>query len=280
MLALPMITIAKLRQDLERNAGISNEEWLSSLSLRKREELAFHDLDRDRGRGEEQQPAVDVARYANRRFYTVIEESRRYIDQWIADRTVGRVVLDYACGNGLNAIQAAKAGASLAIGLDISRVSVANAVADAAAAGVSGNTAFVQGDCENTRLPDNSVDVVICSGMLHHLDLSYAFPELRRVMKPGAVLLAIEALDHNPVIRWYRHRTPQMRTAWEAEHILSSRDLRFAARFFDVRDVRYWHLCSLSAVPFVGSVAFRPMLRAGNVHDRFLLRVPCVRLMA
>ena len=37
-----------------------------------------------------------------------------------------------------------------------------------------------QGDCENTGLPNTCVDVILCCGMLHHLDLSYAFPEIRR----------------------------------------------------------------------------------------------------
>ena len=79
------------------------------------------------------------------------------------------VFLDYACGNGSNAIAAAKAGAKLSIGLDISDVSVQNCRRFATDAGVTSNSYFIQADAENTKLPDNSVDVIICSGMLHHL---------------------------------------------------------------------------------------------------------------
>ena len=34
---------------------------------------------------------------------------------------------------------------------------------------------FLQGDCENTGFPDNSIDVILCSEMLHHLDFALRF---------------------------------------------------------------------------------------------------------
>jgi hypothetical protein len=110
--------------------------------------------------------------------------------------------------------------------------------------------------------------------MLHHLDLSYAFPELRRILAPGGKILAVEALDYNPLIKLYRALTPQMRTEWEKAHILSLKDLRFAKRFFDVGEVRYWHITSIAAphLPFLA----RPL----ELLDRGLSRVPVIQLMA
>ncbi len=53
-------------------------------------------------------------------------------------------------------------------------------------------------------LDDNYIDAIICSGMLHHLDLSYAFLELRRILRAeGKILAAIEALNYNPAIKLY-----------------------------------------------------------------------------
>ena len=127
--------------------------------------------------------------------------SADHFQRWIRRNARGRVVLDYCCGDGARAITAAKAGASLSIGLDISRTSVENATRDAAAAGVADNTYFVQADAENTRLPDESVDVVIASGVLHHLDLSFVFPELRRILTPGGRVFAFEALDYRSHLR-------------------------------------------------------------------------------
>jgi len=183
-------------------------------------------------------------------------------------------VLDYACGQGGLARQAAKSGAKLAIGLDISDVSIHNARELAKADGFEANTYFLQANAEDTRLPDECIDVAICAGMLHHLDLSYAFPELRRIMKVGGRILAGEALDYNPAIKLYRYLTPQMRTEWEKAHILSHSDLRFAKRFFDVGEIRYWHVTGYVG----GKIPF--MLPALDAVDRVLEGIPLLQLMA
>ena len=182
--------------------------------------------------------------------------------------------MDYACGSGSYAINAAKAGAILSIGLDLSPVSIENAKRDALHQGVQDNTVFIVADAENTLLPANSIDVMICSGMLHHLDLSYAFPEMRRILKPGGKVLAVEALNYNPVIRRYRFMTPQMRTHWEKNHILSLEDVKFAKRFFNVGEIKFWHIASILS-PYIMTAL--PVL---NVIDGLLTRIPFVRLMA
>jgi hypothetical protein len=110
--------------------------------------------------------------------------------------------------------------------------------------------------------------------MLHHLDLSFAFPELRRILAPGGKILAVEALDYNPLIKLYRTITPAMRTEWEAAHILSLKDLRFASRFFDLGDVKYWHITSIAG-PHL-----RPLMPVLASLDRVLTSIPGIRLLA
>jgi len=216
----------------------------------------------------------------NKKFYSTVEPSERYVESWICDHSPGKVVLDYACGDGAYALLAAKSGAELAIGLDVSDVSIRNGRRAADRQGVASKTAFIQGDCEATGLPDASVDVIVCSGMLHHLDLSYAFPELRRILKPGGKIICSEALDYNPIIKWYRLRTPAMRTEWEKNHILSKKDLRFAQRFFELGEVRYWHLAAPLA-GFVGNEATRDrLLSRAQRLDAVLERLPGVRLLS
>jgi len=207
-------------------------------------------------------------------------KSRRYVDGWVRTNVGGRIFLDYACGDGGNAIFAAKEGAALAIGLDISAVSVSNARKDAATAGLANATYFIQADCEDTGLPDESVDVMLCSGMLHHLDLKRAFAEMRRILKPGGVCLGVEALDYNPLIQLYRRLTPHLRTEWEKEHILSLKDLRLAREFFEVRNVRFWHLFSIGAALLNRTPLFRPLLALGNLLDAVVLRIPLIRRLA
>jgi hypothetical protein len=65
-----------------------------------------------------------------------------------------------------------------------------------------------------------------------------------------------------------------MRTEWEKAHILSHADLRFARRFFDVGEVRYWHVTG-----YVGG-KFPLLLPALDSVDRVLERIPGVQLMS
>ncbi|HEY8964001.1 MAG TPA: class I SAM-dependent methyltransferase [Alphaproteobacteria bacterium] len=275
--------IEKLLTAVREIDRISNEAWQQTLTSRKKKEIEFHDAHRTRQEGvnsqrelEENLSTTDSYEkfYGNKKYYSATGRSHDYVDHWIKTHAAGKVVLDYACGDGPNAMTAAAAGAAMVLGLDISPISIENARRDAARMGLN-NTFFFQADAENTKLPDNSVDIVICSGMLHHLDLSYAFPELRRVMKPGGKILAVEALDYNPAIKLYRMMTPAMRTDWEKAHILSHKDLRFAKRFFDVGNVHYWHIMGI-LTPHM------PKAFAGAINkiDSWLEKIPGIQMMS
>ena len=265
-------TISGLMEALRTLELKSNEEWMASIEARKVAEARFHD------HSHELNEAHDEV-YTNSKFYSVAKASDDFYDRWVADHAPGKVVLDYACGNGGGALRAARAGARLAIGLDISRNSIETAKKDAAAENLV-NTCFVQGDCEHTGLPDDSVDVVLCAGMLHHIDLTYAFPELRRILRPGGIIIACEALNYNPIIKLYRRLTPELRTEFEVDHIISHREVRFASHFFEVRHITYWHLCTILAVPLRDTGLFKPVLGLLRAVDSVLLRLPLVRNMA
>ena len=278
----PIESTATLREVLKTVAAKNAQiDWLKSLNERKKAELEFHNMNRDKSLQVNLPEDTYEMLYGNKKYYTTVQLSREYVSEWIKTNAKGKVFLDYACGNGENALLAGKSGAALSIGLDISDVSVANATESATKLGIGDRTMFMQGDCENTGLPDNCIDTIICSGMLHHLDLSYAFPELRRILKPGGRILGVEALDYNPFIKAYRLMTPSMRTDWEKNHILSMKDIRFAKRFFEVEDIRFWHLFSIFAAYFSKNETLqRPILGLFNFLDRVLTKVPGVRLMA
>lgn len=261
-------------ESLRAAEAVRDEEWMAGIDERKRTELEFHDRYRDRRKEQAVDKDTFERLYGNRKYYSATGLSKKHQEEWIAREAPGRIFLDYACGDGVYAIKAARAGAALSVGIDISAVSLANARQDAEREGVSRNTRFVQADAEDTRLPGGSVDRVLCSGMLHHLDLSRAFPELERILAPGGRIFAIEALNYNPAIRLYRRLTPEMRTEWEKNHILGLRELEYARRFFDLGEVRYWHIASILA-PHA-----RPLLPVLNGIDRVLTRIPLVRLMA
>lgn len=270
-----------LRKTLEElDKKFSSSDWYKSLDDRKVAELKFHNRDRDKKLVASLPQDSYEMLHGNKKFYTTVETSVKYVEEWIKSNVRGKVFLDYACGNGANAIKAAQLGAALSIGLDISDVSVRNAREQAKELGLDANTFFIQGDCENTGLPNESVEVIICSGMLHHLDLSFAFPELRRILKPGGVILCVEALDYNPVIKLYRILTPSMRTDWEKKHILSLKDITFAKKFFDIGEVKYWHMFSIGAAYIKNEALKKGFLSIFNGVDEFLTRVPGLQLLA
>lgn len=265
--------IEQLRTKIKQIANITDKEWMNNLNERKLKELEFHNRWYDKERRDALDEDTFEKFYSNEKFYSTVTKSTTYTENWIREHSKGRVFLDYACGNGKNAIKAAKSGATLSLGFDINSTSVRNAQESAREEALE-NVLFFQADAENTKLPDGCIDVIICSGMLHHLDLTYAFPELRRILAPGGKILAVEALDYNPIIKLYRHFTPDMRTDWEKAHILSFKDINFAKPFFNIGEIKYWHLTS-----YAGAY-FPKLLPLFNILDTALVKIPGIRLMS
>lgn len=269
-----------LRAVLERLRARSSTEFAASLDERRRQERQWANFSRDKqcahasGQTEEQHRG-------NAKWYSTTQLSLDYRNAWLKEKVPGKVFLDYACGDGHDAINAARMGAAISIGIDVSNVSVANAAGTARQAGLASTCVFLEGDCEATGLPDASIDVILCSYMLHHLDLTRAYPELHRILKPGGCILACEALNYNPLIKLYRKVTPEMRTEWEKEHILSLKDVRNAKKYFNVGAIRYWHLFSIFGAFLRGAPrAHKAVMPALNAIDAILLRIPGIQVMA
>lgn len=244
---------------------------------RKLEEARFHDQrEADRHR---LSPEEFLRKYPNKSFYAIDRVSKKYMHDWLAERAPGRRVLDYCCGTGQLALQMAKLGAE-AHGIDISAEEIETAKRNAAAAGLSSRAHYAVMDAEAMSFPDDHFDVIICSGVLHHLDVARAFPELARVLKPSGEIICAEALGYNPVIAWYRRRTPHLRTAWEAEHILTMKEVRKGLEHFGNVHVRFFHLFTILAIPFRNSRMFDRLLSALQAIDSVVLRIPGIRLMA
>jgi hypothetical protein len=114
--------------------------------------------------------------------------------------------------------------------------------------------------------------------MLHHVDLSGAYPELNRILDSGGRILCVEALGYNPFIQLYRRLTPGLRTKYETDHILTLESTRLARQFFDVSDMRFHLLVSPLATFLPKGRARRIGVQAGEVLDRYLTAVPGLRL--
>jgi ubiquinone/menaquinone biosynthesis C-methylase UbiE len=244
---------------------------------RKRSEAEFHDR-RERDR-RSMLPEDFETKYSNKRWYAVTGKSHRYVESLLDRWAPGARSLDYCCGVGGSSLELARRGAFVH-GIDISPESVKTAATTLADAGYAANSEFRVMDAENLEFPDDYFDLIICAGVLHHLDVQAAFPQLARVLKPSGHVVCSEALGYNPAIRLYRRLTPGLRTEWEADHILTLRELKLAGRWFSRVEVRYFHLTDLLAVPLRKTSAFQAALAALHRVDDVLLRIPGLQLMA
>jgi ubiquinone/menaquinone biosynthesis C-methylase UbiE len=271
------------------------EKEIISMEDRKRLEIEHSDRRRSIVRGYEYQ--TDAAfgnnkrelvkdtkayeqHFSNMKFYSITGSSVAYRDALLFDGIKGAVALDYCCGNGEVAIEMAMKGASRVVGIDISPVAIENARALAKAAGVNAVCEFSIMDAEHTEFADDTFDIIHEYGALHHLDLPAAYSELSRILKPNGKIVCTEALRHNPLVHWYRKRTPHLRTQWEVEHILGIPEIESGRKYFAALDPRPFHLAALAAVPLRGVFFFESLLRFLNLVDRVLLIIPFLRRMA
>ena len=209
--------------------------------------------------------------FSNMKYYSIAVKSEDYKHSWLERRCApGKRILDFACGNGENGIFSASCGAEC-VGIDISPEGVANANGNAAKLNVAERCKFLVMDGENMTFEDNYFDLGVEYGALHHVELDKALSELARVLKPGGEMICVEALRHNPLIHWYRRRTPHLRTEWEVDHILGVESLDIMRKHFGAVNVKFFHLTSLALVPFRKTRLFPKLLRLFDAIDRVLL---------
>ena len=249
---------------------------MDQTEARKKEEIEFH----DRLRGEEL--AKDSRLYkhyhSNSKFYSVDRANRKLCETWIQTKCPGKRLLDFCCGDGEYSLAAARAGAQTT-GIDISEVAVRKSAERARVENLT-NVQFLVRDAEATGFEDRSFDLILCAGVLHHLDLDHAYPELARLLAPGGEILCMEPLRYNPVFQWYRRLTPHLRTAYETDHILRMKDIHKAKKYFRNVDLNFFHLTTLAAVPFRNTPLFSSLLSFFENIDSVLMRIPWIQRLA
>jgi SAM-dependent methyltransferase len=170
-------------------------------------------------------------------FTAVTAMENDYIRKTFGD-VAGKRLLDYGCGASEAGVFFAKLGAKV-VGVDVSQGMLDAAHKLAAHHKVEIETRQVTGK----RIPaeDNEFDLVYGNGVLHHVDLGDAIPELCRVMKPGAAGCFVEPLSYNPAIEVYRWLAKTVRTP--DEHPLSFKSIeRFRSHFGAIEHREFWLL--------------------------------------
>ncbi|WP_417620878.1 class I SAM-dependent methyltransferase [Parasphingorhabdus sp.] len=243
---------------------------------RKLEEKEFHDSrERDRKIMSEDE---FWKKYSNKKWYTVSAKIKEDFLNIISKAPKGSTFLDLGCGLGEQSLTAAKAGLKVH-SIDISPESVEETRDLLTRNGFTDFEAQVM-DAEHLTFEDNKFDLIVCSGVLHHMDVVSVFPELARVLKPSGKIIALEALGYNPFIQAYRRLTPKLRTAWEADHIITFKELRIAKESFEKIQTKNYFLLSILAAWFHKRSFFKPMLKTLLAIDDVILRIPGFKHMS
>ena len=206
----------------------------------------------------------------------------------------GKRILDLGAGAGEASIYFASHGAHVTA-LDISsrQLDVLNEAARLR--GVAIDTLAVP--AEELPFPDGHFDLVYGDGVLHHVDMQRAVPEVRRVLRPGGRGVFIEPLTYNPLIWVYRRLAEGVRTP--DERPFRTRDIKWVISNFARGGHReYWISALMIFVYFwlgervspSGDRYWKKVRRDAPRYaavvkplfalDRGLARIPGVRMLA
>ena len=181
---------------------------------------------------------------ARDRFYYLLEGAFAAYDRALGD-VAGRDVLVVGCSDkGL--VPLASRGARV-VGVDVADEAIEKVNRELAEKGLDANARAILMDAERLELPERSFDIVICTGVLHHLDVDRATEGFRRVLRPGGRVVMLEPMAWNPPAALYRWLTPSMRSPFE--HPLTPRDIRTLRRGFQRVFIDGYALLSFLSLP-------------------------------
>ncbi|WP_404392722.1 class I SAM-dependent methyltransferase [Humibacillus xanthopallidus] len=131
-----------------------------------------------------------------------VHEQARALSKLLGSPAPGSAIADVACGIGTQLLGLAEAGYDV-FGSDVSRAAVHRARAECVKRGLVAHV--VVADMRALPWPDASMDAAICAdNAIAHLlsddEVTSAFDELRRVLRPGA-RLAVTIRDYDAALR-------------------------------------------------------------------------------
>jgi len=85
-------------------------------------------------------------------------------------------------------------------------------------------------DAHDLEYADNTIDLITCSGVLHHLETEKALASWAKCIKRDGSVLLFEPLAFHQLAAMFRLVTPSMRTP--DEHPLRPRDFRLMRKYF------------------------------------------------
>jgi len=248
---------------------------------RKQTEIAHYDTHAKEWLDAHQNTAREPSDGDFEGFAPRILSSYRYCYDLVNKYAKGKSVLDFGCGNGVHLPHLASIASSVT-GIDLSETSLEIARKRIANLSQRKKISLKKMDCEHLEFSDATFDVVFDGGVFSSLDFDSALSEISRVLKSDGVLIGIETFGHNPITNLKRmlNKKSGKRTAWAAEHILTTHSLERAKMYFEKIEVHYFHLFSWIAFPFIGKPGGIAMLRILEALDAILLSLPFLKKYA
>ena len=115
---------------------------------------------------------------------------------------------------------------------------------------------FFAMDAHDLKFEDETFDLIIGRGILHHLDFNIAIKEIKRVLKKNGEAYFQEPLGDNPLLKLFRLFTPNLRT--KDERPFFKKDIINLEKDFNV-EFKYYGMFS-----FIASIITSPFTSNGN----------------
>ncbi len=190
---------------------------------RREEELAYQSARAKRIADLRPTPAYQIDRFRRCKHWWIYP--KEFAFRQMGDPSM-KHVLDFGCGEGEVGTQLAKLGAFVT-GVDISPELIEVAQKRAQLDGVEDRAQFLVCDIEDSSLPVEKFDFVICYAALHHIDLKSVLPRLVAVLKPGGAAIMIEPISLSKLLRRVRDVIPVAKEGGPLDRPLSLRDVDY-----------------------------------------------------
>ena len=164
----------------------------------------------------------------------------RYIHKKLGN-IQGKSLLDVGCGLGEASTYFALQGANVtATDLSSGMLKVTSQLAELNGTSLKTHKASAEG----LDIPEGMLfDIVYTGNLLHHVDVETTLLQMKKVLKPGGILVTWDPLHYNPVINNYRKKAMDVRTP--DEHPLKWSDLKLFNKHFVKVERKYFWLSSL-----------------------------------
>ena len=166
-----------------------------------------------------------------------------------------KTIVDLGCGTGENLVPLAKRGANVT-GIDVSPDLIKLALQRIATANISARA--IVGSAYDTGFNSESVDVIFCIALIHHLEIPRVRDEMHRILKKGGFVVLSEPVRFSKFYDFVRKMLPTQEDTSEFEHPLTMLELDCMAGAFTREKQRLFRL------PFV-AISHRLFHRSSSV---------------